>query len=126
MSDIVTNPTAFPKAFETALNTGDLQRIVALYDEEAVLRVQSNETHSGSAAVRAEMQQLILAKAHITNALRHTFRSGDIALIIVDYVLRLTAPDGSAVSLTGTATNVIRNRPKNGWRMIIANPQGAA
>jgi len=72
------------------------------------------------------MQQLISARANITNTLRHILRYGDTALIIVDYVLRLTTPDGGPVSVTGTATNVIRHQPERGWRMIVANPQGAA
>lgn len=126
MSNVVTDPTAYPREFEAALNKGNLGRIVALYEEAAVLRTQSNEMPSGSTAVRAEMQQLISAKANLTNTLRHTLRHGDIALIIVDYVLRLTAPNGSPISMTGTATNVIRHHSEKGWRMIIANPQGTA
>lgn len=123
MTGIVTDPPAFPREFELALNAGDLERIFELYAEDAVLRTQSNETRSGAAAVRAEMQQLIAAKANITNTLRHTLRHGETALIVVDYVLRLTAPDGAPVVLTGTATNVIQERPAKGWRMIVANPQ---
>lgn len=126
MSGIVTDPAAFPRAFDAALNTGDLERIVALYDEQAVLHVQSGEIHSGTAAVRAELQQLIAAKASIANTLRHVFRRGDTALIIVDYVLNLTAPDESRMIVNGTATNVIQEAPGKGWRMIISNPQGTA
>lgn len=126
MSNTVTDPAAYPREFQNALNEGDLERIVSLYDEEAVLRVQSNEIHSGATAIRAEMQQLISARANISNTLRHTLRYGDTALIIVDYVLRLMAPDGSPTSVTGTATNVIRHHSSKGWRMIIANPQGTA
>jgi ketosteroid isomerase-like protein len=126
MSDIVTDPTAFPRDFENALNEGDLERIVGLYDENAVLHVQTGDIHSGATAVRTEMHQLIVSQATITNTLRHTFQHDDIALIVVDYVLRLTAPDGNPVTITGTATNVIQNHPEKGWLMIIANPQGTA
>ncbi len=126
MTGIVATPEDFPFAFQHALNGGDLERIVALYDDAAVLRVQSGEVRSGTTAVRAEMRQLVAADAEIANTLRHSLRHGDVALIVVDYVLRLRAPDGSPVVLTGTAANVIRNTPANGWRMIIANPQGLA
>lgn len=126
MSYPVTDPSAYPQEFESALNQGDLDRIAALYDETAVLRVQSNEIRSGTAAVRAEMGQLIAAQASISNTLRHTLRHGDTALIVVDYVLRLTAPDGTPIVLTGTATNVIQKHSTKGWRMIVANPQGVS
>ena len=121
MTGIVATPEDFPFAFQHALNGGDLERIVALYDDAAVLRVQSGEVRSGTTAVRAEMRQLVAADAEIANTLRHSLRHGDVALIVVDY-----APDGSPVVLTGSAANVIRNTPANGWRMIIANPQGLA
>lgn len=126
MADITSDSETFPKDFQHALNAGDLDRISALYDENAVLHLQSGEIRSGAAAVRDEMRLLIKAHAHITNTLRLTFRHDDIALIIVDYVLQLTAPDGTRVELPGTATNVIQDQGTQGWRMIIANPQGTA
>lgn len=126
MPSIVTEPSVFPREFECALNEGDLERVTALYDENAVLHAQAGEIQSGPAAVRAEMQQLVRARASITNTLRHIFLHGDTALIVVDYALSLTAPDGSPVRVTGTATNVIRDDTEKGWRMIIANPQGTA
>lgn len=123
---VVTSPEAFPHEFERALNAGDLERMVALYDEDAVIRGHADEIRSGVAAVRAEMQQLIEAGATITNALRLTFRHGRTALIIVDYVLRVTAPDGNPLVVNGTATNVIQESSERGWRLIVANPQGTA
>lgn len=70
------------------------------------------------------MQQLISAKAEIANTLRRTFRYRDTALIIVDYVLRLTLPNGTPVLANGTATHVIRQDRDKGCRLIVANPQG--
>ncbi len=126
MTHIVTDPTVFPHEFEIALDTGDLERIVTLYAEDAVLRTQSNDIHSGGAAVRTEMQQMIAARANITNTLRHTLKHRETALIIVDYVLRLTMPDGAPIVLSGTATNVLQEHPVKGWRMVVANPQGVS
>lgn len=124
MTSIITDPTTFPHAFDAALNAGELDQLVALYAEDATLRTQSDDIVSGAAAVRAEMKQLMAAKADITNTLRRIFRYGDTALIIVDYVLRLTMPDGKPVTVNGTATNVIREDKDKGWRLVVANPQG--
>ena len=122
----VEDPAAFPEAFEDALNAGDMERITALYDDAAVLRTQAGETASGPDAVRSEMGRLISAGASIANTLRHVVRHGDTALIIVDYVLRLSGPAGAPITVRGAATNVLRLQPGRGWRMIIANPQGTA
>ena len=125
MQSGVTKPADFPKAFEEALNMGDLDAIVALYEEAATLRIQSGEARSGAVAVRSEMEQLIAAGARITNMLRHVLVSGDVALILVDFLLRLGTPDEPA-EVSGTATNVLRRDPNGQWRMAIANPQGVA
>lgn len=122
----VTKPDEYPKAFEQALNSGDLDQIDALYDDGATVRGSTGEINQGAAAVRDEMQKLIMAKAHITNTLRHVLRNGEVALIIVDYVLQIDTPDGQRTEMRGTATNVIKEEPGLGWRMIIANPQGTA
>ncbi len=100
MSNVVSEPADFPHAFDTALNVGDLEHLAALYEDGAVLRVSTGEIRSGGRAVREEMGRLIAARATIANSLRHIFRSGDVALIIVDYVLRLPAADGDAVEKT--------------------------
>ena len=121
MQSGVTEPADFPKAFEEALNVGDLNAILALYDEAATLRTQSGEARSGAAAVRSEMEQLIAAGARITNTLRHVLVSGDVALIIVDFVLRLGTAEGPT-EVSGTATNVLRRDPHGRWHMAIANP----
>ena len=125
MSDI-SDPAAFPHAFDDAMNAGDLERLAAFYDENAVLRVRSGATRSGPAAMREEMGHMIAAGATIANSLRHVFRHEDVALIVVDHVRRLDASDGRPVEVTGTATNVIRRHPEKGWRLIVANPQGTA
>jgi uncharacterized protein (TIGR02246 family) len=124
MPHLVTTPEAFPSAFDAALNAGDLEGLIGLYDPDATLRMQSGEVHSGMAAVAAEMGGLIAARAHIDNTLRHTLRHGDTALIIVDYVLRLDGPGGERVEVSGTATNVIQRHADGSWRLVIANPQG--
>ena len=125
MPTSVTDPINFPRAFEAALNAGDLEQVVALYEENATLRVPSGQTRTGADAVRTEMGQLIAANARISNTLRHALVSGSTALILVTYVLALTTPDGPA-EVSGTATNVLRRDPQGSWRMAISNPQGIA
>ena len=82
MQDIV-SPEDCPKAFERALNSGDLEQIALLYDDAAAVRGSTGDVGHGRGVVRDEMGMLIAAKAHITNTLRHTLRCGDTAFFIV-------------------------------------------
>jgi ketosteroid isomerase-like protein len=52
--------------------------------------------------------------------------AGDIALLIVDWSMRGTARDGSAVDMGGTATDVVRRGADGRWRYVIDNPHGTA
>lgn len=114
----------YAKAFETALNEGNLDRLLALYEPDALLRSPQGEISASAAGVRAEMHNLIAAKARMENRARHTLAHGDTALIVVDWTLELSLPHGENVRQQGTATNVIRFDAVHGWRMIVANPLG--
>lgn len=121
----ISTPDEFPVAFERFLNAGDLDAVVALYDDQASIRMPGKGNASGRAAVYDEMRQLIGAKAFIVNSLRDVVVYGDTALIIVDWTLNLSLPDGRTVHDVGTATNVLRSGC-DGWKMIVANPYGTA
>jgi len=120
----VGEPSNFPTAFDHALNAGNLEELLSLYDERATIRTADGRVEQGHAAIRVEMEKLIASKAVIVNKTRHTFQSGDTALIVVDWDLSLSTPDGQRVQRRGTATNVLKNDPQLGWRMAVANPQG--
>lgn len=57
---------------------------------------------------------------------RHTYVAGDLALLIVDWVIDGTGPDGARVHLEGTATDVARRGADGCWRYVIDNPFGTA
>jgi ketosteroid isomerase-like protein len=126
MNHPVTDVRDYAKAFESALNAGHAERILQLYDAGAAMRTPDGRISTGLDAVRAEMQDLIRANAHIQNHLRYALVHDDTALIVVDWTLQLVPPDGNPVRQQGTATNVIRFDKNEGWRMIVANPYGVA
>ncbi|MFG1941344.1 YybH family protein [Nonomuraea sp. NPDC048826] len=60
----------------------------------------------------------------ITVRPRHVYATGDIALLIVDWVIDGTDRDGQAVHIEGTATDVARRGQDGRWRYVIDNPFG--
>ncbi|MFD1532559.1 hypothetical protein [Pseudonocardia aurantiaca] len=46
------------------------------------------------------------------------------ALLVVDWSLRGTAPDGTSVDMSGTAADVVRRDPDGTWRYLVDNPFG--
>ena len=56
-----------------------------------------------------------------------TFRieAGDLGLVIADWELNGTGPDGSPVELRGSTADVARRGP-DGWKVVIDNPFATA
>ncbi|MEV4165880.1 YybH family protein [Nonomuraea dietziae] len=57
---------------------------------------------------------------------RHVYVVDDIALLIVDWTIHGTTPDGGDVHMEGAATDVAGRGPDGLWRYVIDNPFGAA
>jgi transposase-like protein len=51
--------------------------------------------------------------------------AGDLGLVIADWELNGTGPDGSPVELRGSTADVARRGP-DGWKVVIDNPFGTA
>jgi ketosteroid isomerase-like protein len=51
-------------------------------------------------------------------------QTSDIALVNTEWSFNGTGPDGKAVTITGKATDVLRQQPDRTWRILIDNPWG--
>ncbi|MFI7612136.1 YybH family protein [Nonomuraea terrae] len=111
--------------FVAAMNSGDPDALDHVYEDGAVLVPVPGHPVSGPglAAANRHLQGFGLP---IEARPRHAYVAGDIALLIVDWSMRGTARDGSAVDLGGTATDVVRRGPDGRWRYVIDNPHGTA
>jgi ketosteroid isomerase-like protein len=50
--------------------------------------------------------------------------SSDIALVLLDWTLNVTLPDGEEHEERGIATQVMEKGRDGGWRLLISNPLG--
>ncbi|RDU96872.1 alpha/beta fold hydrolase [Trinickia dinghuensis] len=122
-----TTPASVPKAFDAALNAGDLERVLSLFTDDATMRMTDGEVVAANRdALRERFRGLLSMKPHIRNIVRRTIASGDIALVLMDWSLTLTLPDGGQATETGTATQVMQRQESGAWRLRISNPLGVA
>lgn len=109
-------------AFERAFNAGDLGALKGLFCPEALLVVAP-----GSALpVLAAAAQAPANRLPIAMTLRHAYITGDVALMIIDYVHEGTGPDGKHIRIEGTAADVAQRDPDGAWRCLISNPPGTS
>ncbi|MFJ7270607.1 YybH family protein [Streptomyces sp. NPDC099050] len=118
-----TDPAELPAVFEAAFNSGDLALVDRLFAPGAVFVTRPGEAVTEDARRAANARFLELG-VPIALTLRHTYVCEDIALLVGDFVISGTGPDGEPVHQEGSATDVARRGPDGRWRYVIDNPSG--
>ncbi|HET7313638.1 alpha/beta fold hydrolase [Salinisphaera sp.] len=118
-------PEDVPAIFDSALNRGDLDAVMSLFHPEAIMRMQDGKTIAeGRDALRGAFAQLIPAQPEIRNGVRRVIASGDIALLLLEWTIRLTPPGQDELVERGVATQVVERNADGIWQLRISNPLG--
>lgn len=119
-------PEDIPPAFDAALNRGDLDALMALFHPDAVMRMTDGSTAENPAALRQSLDALRAMRPELHNTIRRVLTSGDIALLLLEWTIRFTPPDGTDILQHGTATQMAQRNAGGVWQLRIANPLGIA
>lgn len=112
--------------FAERFNARDLEALLALSTPEAVFVPAPGQPVAGADAIRGALTQFLSLNLPITMNVRHVFQSGSTGLVVADWTLAGTGPDGSDVNLGGTTSDVAIYDEEHGWRYAIDNPFGTA
>lgn len=113
-------------AFAERFNARDVDGLLALFAPEAVFVPAPGQPVQGADQVRGALEQFLALGLPITMTVRHAFASGTTGLAIADWSMRGTGPDGGAVELGGSTSDVAAFDEAAGWRFLIDNPFGTA
>src|SRR4051794_15528204 len=92
-------------AFAAVFRTGSAERLDGLYEADGLLVPKPGHPVTGAARVAAN-RHLIGMGGELEARVRHGYVAGDIALLIVDWSIHGTRPDGVPLRLGGTAADV--------------------
>lgn len=107
-----------------AVNAGDLESAVALYEPEAAVVSPTGETVTGIPAIRKVLASFIAMKPTINIAVPLVVESGDTAVLHSKWSLKGTDDNGDAVESEGNGIEVVRRQADGTWKFIIDNPFG--
>lgn len=119
-------PEALLTHFSQAMNRGDIETVLSLYEDEACLVPQPHRPAvQGKAAIREALHPFIALKARIEIQRTTSVQAGDVALLRSAWRLTGIGPDGISVDMSHDSTDVMRRQPNGQWKIAIDHPFGA-
>ncbi|MFB6833670.1 YybH family protein [Streptomyces hydrogenans] len=122
--ELATRPEDVPAVFAARFNGGDPAALAEVYEETAVLAAGPEGTVLSGAALHAANARLQALGVPIAVRPRQVYATGDLALLLVDWIIEGTDRAGRPVRVEGTATDVARRGPDGRWRYAVDNPFG--
>jgi uncharacterized protein (TIGR02246 family) len=108
-----------------AINRGDLEAALALYEPKAVLVAQPGQLARGSTELRAALGRFIGLKPELRSETQSVIEVDDIALYTGRWTLRGTDPSGQTTTMGGVSSDVLRRQRDGRWLIAVDNPWGA-
>lgn len=117
-----TTPRDLMTRFTRHVTERDLDRLTSLYDEAAVFVPQPGVTHAGLSSIRVALAGFLGLSPIMETRVTEVHEADDIALVIVEWTMQGTAPDGSTVRQGGRSADVLRRSADGSWRVLIDHP----
>jgi uncharacterized protein (TIGR02246 family) len=115
-------PEALMRGFADRLNAGDLDGLVTLYEPSAVFEPQPGVVVHGHAAIRHALDELLAIGPTITAETVQVLAADDLALVVNQWAMTGTAPDGTDVRQEGRSADVVRRQPDGRWLVVVDKP----
>jgi len=100
-----------------AMNKGDLDAAVALYEPQATYVLDSSEVITGRAAIRDAARGFLALKPKFTI-------DGELALTSATWSVTGTDAEGKPITASGKSMEVVRRQADGTWLFVIDNPHG--
>jgi ketosteroid isomerase-like protein len=109
--------------FRDAFNARDIDTLRTLYEPTATSVVEPGRATHGEE--RARTLDHFFEYDTCESVVRHAYVADDVALLVVDWSMSRTGPDGRPERIEGAATDVVRRGSDRQWRYLIDNPFGS-
>jgi uncharacterized protein (TIGR02246 family) len=110
--------------FASAINAGDIEALVKLYEPGACLMPEPGQVVSGTKALREALGGFLAMKPRIKLDVRKLAETGGIAFTTSKWVLEGTGPDGKPVKMEGQSAEIVRRQSDGTWLFVIDSPYG--
>jgi uncharacterized protein (TIGR02246 family) len=120
------SPAEVIELLTEALNGGDVEGAMSLYELEATFAPQPGQEVKGREAISAALDRFAALKPRMHGEITNVMTAGDVALVTNRWQLEGTQPDGAPVQMRGHSADVLRRAPDGAWRILIDDPWGGS
>lgn len=117
-------PEQVLESIVSGINSGNLDSLMPLYENEAVFATQPGSLAPGAPGIRAALSGFIAMNGTLDLEVTRVLEAGDLALVIGVWSFDGTSPDGEPVRLEAKNADVLRRQTDGTWRFVIDNPWG--
>lgn len=117
------SPESVIDDFVAAVNAGDIERVMAEYEQGARLAFPGRPC-IGHDAIRGELQNLLAQRPTMQGRTVSVSQVGDLALLQSEWSFTGTDSKGDRVELSGESSELVRRQPDGTWRYVIDLPMG--
>jgi uncharacterized protein (TIGR02246 family) len=119
-------PDEFDAEWMEEFNAGNGEAVLALYEPGAAFVLPTGEVVEGAETIGQVLGGFLAMKPRIDLRTKQIVRAGDTALVYSTWTLSATAPDGTALEMSGEPAVVIRQQADGTWRLLIDDPGWSA
>jgi uncharacterized protein (TIGR02246 family) len=123
--DKAESPAATIERFAELIGAGELDAAVALYEPDAAFIPEPGRVVAGRSAIREALAPFLALRPTMTGTIQKEVTAGDTALVLNEWTLRGTDPDGAEVTMAAKSADVLRRRADDSWAILIDDPWGA-
>ena len=110
------------KVAAEGFNGHNVDDVLGLYDNDAVIVVEPGSTVTGRDAIRALLTDFLAIGGEMQIETVDVLESAGTALLKSHWTIEGKGPDGSPVSIESRGTEVVRRTEDGSWRFVIDNP----
>ncbi|MFE5318257.1 YybH family protein [Paenibacillus sp. NPDC056579] len=121
----VMNPEDMNAAFAEAYNSGDIDKLLALYEPDGILVNPNGGYDQGIEQIRKTLEELLRLQGSMISKNIYCIPFENIALLRAHFILQTVGKDGNPIQILGHTSEILRKQQDGRWLYIVDHPYGA-